>query len=78
MRRLKTRRALQACVGAAASALVAVLVLPTDSYPGPLLVLTSVALVGGVSAVVLRFVEQPREIVVRKVEHERDSRMIMH
>ena len=76
MRRLKTRRALQTCVGAAASALVSVLLSPTDSYAAPLMILMGVAFVSGVSAVVLRFVEQPREIIVRKVEHEREPPLI--
>jgi hypothetical protein len=72
MRRLKTRRALQTCLGAAALALVAGLSSPRNSYAALLIVLAGVAVVGGVSAVVLWFVEQPCEVVVRKVHYERD------
>ena len=74
MRRLKTRRAVQT-FAAAVSALVMVLVSPLHS-PGLLVVLGVVALVGGTSAVVLRFVEQPREIVLRKVHCEREPPLV--
>ena len=75
MRRPKTRRALQTCVGAAALALIAVLLSATGSYAA-LLILVGGAVVGGVSTVVLRFVEQPREVVVRKVHYEREPPVI--
>jgi len=71
MRRLKTRRALQICSGAAASTLVAALLLPTDSHAALIIILAGIACVGGVAAVVLRFVEKPREIVLEKVPNER-------
>jgi len=69
IRRLKTRRALQICGGAAASTLVAALLLPTDS--ALIIILAGIACVGGVAAVVLRFVEKPRETVLEKVPNER-------
>jgi peptidoglycan/LPS O-acetylase OafA/YrhL len=71
MRRLKTRRALQICIGAAASTLVAVLLFPTDSHAALIAVLAGIACVSGMAAVVLRFVENPREVVLQRVVHER-------
>jgi hypothetical protein len=76
MRRPKTRRALQVCVAAEAAALVASPVSPFNSR-ALIIVLVGVAFVSGVSALVLRFVEQPREIVVRKVQREREP-PLMH
>jgi hypothetical protein len=70
VRRPKMRRALQMCGGAAALALGTAFLSLADLYSAPLIVLVGVAFVSGVSAIFLRFVEQPREIVVRKVEHE--------
>ena len=69
---LKTRRALQVCIGAAASTLIAALLLPTDSYAALIVGLAGIACVSGMAAVVLRFVEKPREVVLQKVPHERD------
>jgi hypothetical protein len=71
MRRLKTRRALQICIGAAASTLVAALLLTTDSHAALIIVLAGIACVSGMAAVVLRFVEKPREVVLQKVLYER-------
>lgn len=71
MRRLKTRRALQICIGAAASALVVALMLPTDSHAAVIIVLTGIACVSGMAAVVLRFVEKPREVVLQGGLYER-------
>ena len=75
MRRLKTRRAAQTCLAATASALVTILVSPVQSYAVPV-VLAVVALLGGLSAIVLRFVEQPREVLVRRIRVEPNSRVI--
>ena len=75
MRRPKTRHAVQTCVAAMASALVAILVSPVQSYAVPV-VLGAVALLAGLSAIVLRFVEQPREVLVRRIRAEPDARVI--
>jgi hypothetical protein len=75
--RPKMRRALQMCSGAAALALGAACLLLADSSSAPLIVLVGVAFASGVSAIFLRFVEQPREIVVRKVDHEW-NRSVIH
>lgn len=72
IRRPKTRRALRLCIGAGVL-LLAVLVLPTDRHPAPIIALGSLACVYGIAAVVLRFVEKPTEVVLRKMIHERDS-----
>jgi hypothetical protein len=77
MRRLKTRRALQICIGAAASTLVAAFLLPSDLYAVLLVALAGMAFVSGMAAVVLRFVEKPREVVLRKVRYERDPPLIL-
>jgi hypothetical protein len=77
VRRPKMRRALQMCGGAAALALGTASLSLADSYSAPLIVLVVVAFVSGASATVLRFVEQPREIVVRKVDREW-SRSVIH
>jgi len=78
MRRPKTRRALQVCVAAAASALVATPpVSPLNSH-ALIIVLVGVAFVSGVSGLVLRFVEQPREIVLRKVHDGREPSQLIH
>lgn len=69
MRRLRMRRALQSCVAATASAFVLALFPPAGWNATLVMILVGVAAVCGVSAVVLRFVEQPREIIVRAVEH---------
>ena len=71
MRRLKTRRALQICSGAALSTLVAALLLPTDSHAALIIILAGIACVSGVAAVVLRFVEKPHEVVLEEVPYER-------
>jgi hypothetical protein len=76
MRRLKTRRALQICIGAAASTLVAAFLLPSDLYAVLLIALAGMAFVSGMAAIVLRFVEKPREVVLRKVRYERDPARI--
>jgi hypothetical protein len=78
MRRLKTRRALQTCVGSSALAAVAVLLFPAASGAALLIVPVGVAFVSGLSAVFLWFAEQPREIAIRKVHHEREPRVIIH
>lgn len=71
MRRPKMRRALWTCATTAGAALVALLVSPVP-WNAPLpIVLLGAAVLGGVSAVVLWFVEPPREIVVRRVDRER-------
>ena len=72
MRRPKTRWALQIGIGAASSALGAVLLLPTKSHAGWINVLAGIACVSGMAAVLLRFVEKPHEAVLHKVLHERD------
>ena len=71
VRRLKTRQALHICIGAAASTLAAALLLPTDSYGALTIGLAGMACVSGMAAVVLRFVEKPREVVLQKVLCER-------
>ena len=76
MRRPKTRRALQVCVAAAVSALVATApVSPLGSH-ALIIVLVGIACIGGVSGLILRFVEQPREVVVREVHYEREPPLI--
>jgi hypothetical protein len=70
VRRPKMRRALQMCGGAAALALGTASLSLADLYSAPLIALVGMAFVSGVSSIFLRFVEQPREIVVRKVDHE--------
>lgn len=77
VRRPKMRRALQMCGGVTALALGTASLSLADLYSAPLIVLVGVALVSGVSAIFLRFVEQPREIVVRKVDHEW-NRSVIH
>jgi len=59
------RRALQICGAAAALALGTASLSPANLYSGPLIVLAGVVFVSGVAGIFLRFVEQPREIVVR-------------
>ena len=71
MRRPKTR----ACGGVATAALVAALVSLTLWHEAAV-VLLGVAVAGGVVTVILRLVEKPREVVVRKVEHASDPAVI--
>jgi hypothetical protein len=75
LRRPKMRRALQMCGGVAAIGMASSLL--ADLYSAPVIVLAGVAFVSGLSAIVLRLVEQPREIVVRKVDPEW-NRSIVH
>ena len=51
--------------------LVAALLLRTDSHAALIIVLAGIACVSGMAAVVLRFVEKPREVVLQEVLHER-------
>lgn len=64
------RRALVLCLGAAASTLAAALLAPTDSYAALIIGLAGIACVSGIAAVVLRFVEKPREVVLRGVLYD--------
>jgi hypothetical protein len=57
-------RALATCGVTAALALGAVLVLRVHPSAVPVLVLAAIAVVSGVVAVVLRFIERPRETAV--------------
>ena len=71
MRRLKTRRALQICIGATASTLIAALTLPAHSRAALIIFLAGIACVSGMAAVVLRFVEKPREMVLQAGHYDR-------
>lgn len=71
VQRLEMRRAVRVCIGAAASTLVAPLVPRTDSHAALMAIAASIACLSGIAAVVLRFVEEPREVAVRRSLHDR-------
>ena len=58
-------RALQTSGASAVLALCMFFALPPSSYPLPVLVLVGATVVSAMLGLVLRFVEQPREIVVQ-------------
>ena len=75
-RRPKTRRAVQA-FAVTVSALVVAMVSPLGS-PGLVFALATVVLAAGTSALVLRIVERPREMVVRRARHGGEPRGLIH
>ena len=72
MQRWPDQPALRIGIGAAATALGAMVLFPADSHAGLIDVPAGIACVSGMAAVVLRFVEKPHEVVLHEVLHEQD------